>query len=123
MFKWLKRGREPERTVPDALSMPESIKAYAEAVIKKTDANFAKNWPFDPNWIGLISVATELDQIASTTDRMDKILEQIAAAYSNGESVSFAATLMVLTHMKNQRELEDIIRQSNISRRQQRNSD
>ena len=103
--------------------MPESIKAYAEAVIKNTDANFAKNWPFDPNWIGLVSVATDLDQIASNTDRMDKILEQIAAAYSTGKSVSSAAALMVLTHMRNQRELKEIIRQSNISRRQQRNSD
>jgi hypothetical protein len=101
----------------DNPSLSSSIVAYAEAVIKITDEKFAENWPFDPNWIGLISVATDLDKSNANTEKFDEILQQIRDDFMAGVSARESSLDMVLTHMKNQQELETMMRQSLITKK------
>ena len=102
MFGWLKgRGSEPD-----------TLKKYAESAIKGADAQFAKTWPHDPAWIGLMGVAEDLDKVHETDERVSEIMDKIVDSFSNGRSVQTCSSLLLLVHLKNQRELEDLHRRS-----------
>lgn len=83
---------------------------YFESVILKADEMFAEDWPFDHGWVGTLSVAADLDTANGNTAAFDDISELILRHFMESKTVEYCATLVLLKHMGNQKELEGLMR-------------
>lgn len=105
MFGWFKKA------APSAPALPEAATDYLEQAVKQADTMFAKAWAFDPAWIGVLSVAAEIDNICGNQEKMNAVVSAVSGAFTEGKDVKVAASLLLIQHMSNQRELENMRRQ------------
>jgi hypothetical protein len=97
---------------PIALEYTQATSAYANEAKELADKMFAQDWPFDPDWIGLEKIAYDLDTATGNTEKSDGIHETIDLQFHSGRSVEQCATILLVQHMTNQKELEDLERRS-----------
>lgn len=103
----------PERQGPAVdEGLRGAMQDFYVKVVTRADEMFAHDWPHDPQWVGTLSVAEELDTALSSTETLDQLTEFIVDQFMKSIPVEKCATLVMLKHMANQRKLEDIMRQS-----------
>lgn len=83
---------------------------YFEEAVELTDQTFARMWKFDPNWVGLLSVATDLDKARGNSEQMIEIAEVVVEAFREGRTVAECSSILLLKHLANQRALEKLTR-------------
>ena len=96
----------------DASGLSSAGTAYFEAAVAKADEMFAATWPWDPAWIGVISVADQLDRALGGQGKMDAIGEMVVNCFLEKKGVDYCAAGLVALHSANQSELEELMRAS-----------
>jgi len=97
---------KPDTGNPQVATYHEAVLSYHQTAVQRADENFAKTWPFDPEWIGLLSVASELDRIHGNAEKMDAISRVVVDVFHEGRPVAYCAAVLQAMHVTNQRELE-----------------
>ncbi|MEX0810053.1 MAG: hypothetical protein WD044_15110 [Dongiaceae bacterium] len=115
MLNWFKRGRTSRKPAASVSTIPEAAISYFDAAVQATDKQFAEIWLFDPDWVGLLSVASELDQINGNTKKISEIVDTVLNAFTAGQTVDVCASALLLKHIANQRDSENLRRSSQIS--------
>lgn len=103
---------EDEAKAPVADSMKRALVKYYEAAVKECNKQFAQTWPFDPDWVDLLGVAHDLDQVNGNTGKMQEIQDTIMKSFFDSDNIDKCVSSLLILHLSNQRQLEDYMRHS-----------
>lgn len=108
MFDFLKSKKQKRDTA--AKQMGEALAKYFESSAKECDKLFGATWPWDPEWIGLMSVAIDLDKANGNEEKVQAIVDTQMSCFTEGKTMNYCAALLLIQHSSNQAELERIVK-------------
>ena len=114
MFDFLKK-RKVETGVSSA-SNGGRFESYKAEVIEAANKQFGETWPYDPQWVDVVGVARDLDAANGNNDRMGELQKTIQDSFHQRKPAKLTASLVVLQHLENQQNMEDLLRKSGNAR-------
>lgn len=110
-FKSKEKGKSEIGTT-NAPSMKDASVEYFKAAVNECNKQFGAIWVFDPEWVDLLGVAADLDKANENEESTTKIIDTAMNYFMENKTLDECAMVLKGYHMLNQRQLENIMRQS-----------